>query len=293
MGLDENCLKLIRALAENKIQDAKEYAIACCVNDTTKKNEGKCQYYKKLLLNGSLKSLEVPPNLNGLLNMQDVSDFNENRYYLNEERQDLCIQIEQGVRVTNKFLEYDIHYMNSTLLHGEPGTGKTEFAKYVAFKLGLPYAYVSFSGLIDSYLGSTSKNLQKVFDFCKGQKCVLMLDEIDCIGLQRGVDSGADGELGRTTIALIQALDSLVDGQVIIAATNRVDRLDKALLRRFQRKAEFKRFDIADQVKMIKTFVASIDSKFMTETLEAYAIKETHAQSEVINFIIKEVANQF
>ena len=66
-----------------------------------------------------------------------------------------------------------------------------------------------------------------------------MLDEIDCIGLARGHDHGADGELGRTTIALMQSLDSLVDGQVVIAATNRRDRLDPALLRRFQRQEEF------------------------------------------------------
>ena len=55
-------------------------------------------------------------------------------------------------------------------IYGEPGTGKTEFAKYVAFKLGVPYAYLNFSYLIESYMGKTAQNLQKVFDFCKGQQ---------------------------------------------------------------------------------------------------------------------------
>ena len=66
MGMDDNMLMCIRALAENRIQDAKEYAIRCCVNDTTKKNESKTAYYKKLLENGSVKLFELPPNLKGL-----------------------------------------------------------------------------------------------------------------------------------------------------------------------------------------------------------------------------------
>ena len=226
-GLDRNMLMLIRALAENRIQDAKKAAIVCCANDNTKKNEGTIHYYRNLLENGNTTLFELPANIKGLLNMQDVSEFREDRYYLGKQQEKLFSDIERGVRVTVKMMEYGIPYMNSTLIYGEPGTGKTEFAKYVAFKLGLPYAYLNFSYLIESYMGKTGQNLQRVFDFCKGQQCVLMLDEVDCIGIARGGDSGVDGELGRIVIALMQALDSLVDGQIVIAATNRADRLDE------------------------------------------------------------------
>ena len=82
MGMDANMLACIRALAENRIQDAKKEAICCCLNDTTKKNESQTTYYKKLLENGSAKMFELPVNLQGLLYMQDMSDFNEKRYYL-------------------------------------------------------------------------------------------------------------------------------------------------------------------------------------------------------------------
>lgn len=118
--------------------------------------------------------------------MQDVSNFNEERYYLGKQQRELYTKIESGVKTTTKLLEYGIPYMNSTIIYGVPGTGKTEFAKYTAYKLGLPYAYLNFSYLIESYLGKTAQNVNRVFDYCKGQKCVLMLDEIDCIGLQRG-----------------------------------------------------------------------------------------------------------
>lgn len=183
MGMSDNMLACIRAIAENRIQDAKQYAICCCVEDGTKKNEGKVQYYKKLLENGSDNVMEVPMNIKGLVKMIDVSDFNENRYYLGRQQADVFARIIKAANTTTKLLEYGIPYTNSTLLSGVPGTGKTEFAKYTAYKLGLPYVYLNFSYLIDSYMGKTSQNIQRVFDFCKGMKCVLMLDEIDCIGL--------------------------------------------------------------------------------------------------------------
>ncbi|MDO5574416.1 MAG: ATP-binding protein [bacterium] len=287
MGLDDGMLACIKALAENRIQDAKNEAIRCCLNDNTKKNESLTKYYKKLLENGSTNLFELPANLKGLINMQDVSDFNEKRYFLGNQQKELFEQIETGVRTTTKMLEYGIPYMNSTLIHGEPGTGKTEFAKYTAFKLGVPYAYVNFSYLIESYLGKTAQNLQRIFDYCKGQKCVLMLDEIDCIGLERGHDTGADGELGRTTIALMQALDGLVDGQIIIAATNREDRLDKALLRRFQRKSEFKRYDVEEELLMINTYMNSVNPAFIiTQDIMDYS-KESHTQAETVKYLIE------
>lgn len=290
-GLDRNMLMLIRALAENRMQDAKKAAIVCCANDSTKKNEGTIQYYRKLLANGNTTLFELPANIKGLLNMQDVSEFREDRYYLGKQQEKLFGDIERGVRVTAKMMEYGISYMNSTLIYGEPGTGKTEFAKYVAFKLGLPYAYLNFSYLIESYMGKTAQNLQKVFDFCKGQQCVLMLDEVDCIGIARGNDSGADGELGRTVIALMQALDSLVDGQILIAATNRVDRLDKALLRRFQRKKEFTRYGKGEELEMISTFITSVDKTLLSEEMLTYTEK-SHTQAETVTYLIEEIVKQ-
>lgn len=292
-GLDDNMLYLIKALAENRIQDAKKAAMACCANDTTKKNETKISYYKKLLENGNVNMFEVPPNLKGLLNMQDISNFREDRYYLGKQQKELFKKIEIGVKTRTKLLEYGIPYMNSTLIYGEPGTGKTEFAKYVAFKLGLPYAYVNFSHIIDSYMGKTSQNLQRIFDYCKGQKCVLMLDEIDCIGLKRGNDKGTDGELARTTISLMQALDELVDGQIIISATNRNDRLDPALLRRFQRQVHFVRYSKEEELEMITQYINSVEPKFLTQdVLDFTNTSETHTQADIIKFLIEKIVEK-
>ena len=288
MGMSDNMLACIRAIAENRIQDAKQYAICCCVEDSTKKNEGKVQYYKKLLENGSDNVMEVPMNIKGLVKMIDVSDFNESRYYLGRQQADVFTRIIKAVNTTTKLLEYGIPYTNSTLLSGIPGTGKTEFAKYTAYKLELPYVYLNFSYLIDSYMGKTSQNIQRVFDFCKGMKCVLMLDEIDCIGLARKGGGGPDGEIARITISLMQALDDLADGQIVIAATNRADLLDKALFRRFQSVTEFVPYEADERLMMIETYMNSVNPAFLTDEIKTYADKP-HTQAEIVKYLIKEI----
>ena len=288
MGMSDNMLACIRAIAENRIQDAKQYAICCCTEDNTKKNEGKVQYYKKLLENGSDNVMEVPVNIKGLVKMIDVSNFNESRYYLGRQQADAFTRIVKAANTTTKLLEYGIPYTNSTLLSGIPGTGKTEFAKYTAYKLGLPYAYLNCSYLIDSYMGKTSQNIQRVFDFCKGMKCVLMLDEIDCIGLARKGGGGSDGEIARITISLMQALDDLVDGQIVIAATNRADLHDKALLRRFQNTTEFVTYEAGERLIMIETYMNSVNPAFLTDEIRAYADKP-HTQAEIVKYLIKEI----
>ena len=296
MGMTENQLGMVRALAENRIQDAKKYAICCCVEDNTKKNEYQIRRYKAILENEGPNFMELPANLVGCLRLEDVSEFRENRYYLGKTERIIFDRIERTNRVSMRLLEIGIPYLNSTLLYGEPGTGKTMFGRYVAYKLKLPFAYVNFSYLIDSYMGNTSKNLKKVFDFCKGRPCVLMLDEIDCIGLKRSGDgNGSGGELARTTISLMQELDSLTNEQIVIAATNREDRLDPALKRRFYQREEITFFEEKERIAMVFKFLDDVGIDYSQEEVEEYA-QEQRTQADLIKFatqiVIRNIVNE-
>ena len=296
MGMTEKQLAMVRALAENRIQDAKKYAICCCVEDSTKKNEYQIRRYKAMLENERPNFMEVPANLVGCLRLEDVSEFRENRYYLGKTERTIFERIERTNRVSMRLLEIGIPYLNSTLLYGDPGTGKTMFGRYVAYKLKLPFAYVNFSYLIDSYMGNTSKNLKKVFDFCKGKPCVLMLDEIDCIGLKRsGGGDGAGGELARTTISLMQELDTLANEQIVIASTNREDRLDPALKRRFYQKERMSCFEESERNYMAFKFLDDVGIEYDRAEIEEYA-KEQRTQADMIKFatqiVIRNVENE-
>lgn len=284
MGMTKNQLSVVRALAENRIQDAKKYAICCCTEDNTKKNEYQTRRYKAMLENEGPNFMEIPPNLVGCLRMEDVSEFRGNRYYLGKTERTIFERIEQTNRVSMRLLEIGIPYLNSTLLYGDPGTGKTMFGRYVAYKLKLPFAYVNFTYLIDSYMGNTSKNLKKIFDFCKGRPCILMLDEIDCIGLKRSGDGeSTGGELARTTISLMQELDTLTNEQIVIAATNREDRLDPALKRRFFQRERISFFEEQDRVAMVLKFLDDVGIDYDKSEVEEYA-KEQRTQADLIKF---------
>jgi len=118
------------------------------------------------------------------------------------------------------------------LLYGPPGNGKTMLAEALAAELELPFLSARYSGLIDSYVGSTGKNLQQIFDFVQGQSCLILFDEFDAIGFDR--QGGADvNEFRRVTNQLLLFLDQLPPTCVFVAATNAETLLDRAVYRRF------------------------------------------------------------
>lgn len=104
-------------------------------------------------------------------------------------------------------------------------------ARYIAYKAELPFVYVRFSNLLDSYLGKTQENVGRIFDYARANPCVLCFDELDAIGGKRG-DRADVSEMSRVTIALMQELDRMHNKTIIIATTNRFDKLDPALIRR-------------------------------------------------------------
>ena len=145
MGLTDNAKHLIRALSENDIQKAKRSAIACLSEDTTAKNADFVKRYKPILMNEA-SMIELPPNLKYKVEALDMSNiFRDDRYYKTEETQKIVNDIIKMRFVSAELSSMQIPYLNATMLYGESGTGKTTLAKYVAYKLKLPYIYLNFS----------------------------------------------------------------------------------------------------------------------------------------------------
>lgn len=230
--MTKDTMNLISALADNDIKKAKSYAKVVISQCRTTKDIQWCKnVYKKLDTADNVSQENLPANIIGYCKVE--TDFNEERYYLRDEEKLLFDRIVERDSVCNKAELLGLTMINSTLLYGKPGVGKTLFAKYVAHKLGKPLLYLRFSELIDSYLGKTSNNIGNVFKYVNTHDVVLMLDEIDTVARKRDGESGCDGELSRVTVTIMQELDSLKAGTIVIAATNRADILDDALFRRF------------------------------------------------------------
>src|SRR5438477_8302827 len=118
------------------------------------------------------------------------------------------------------------------LIHGPPGTGKTQTARWITGQLSLPLLTVRCDTLVSSLLGQTSKNLRRVFEHAVQRPCVLFLDEFDALASARGNERDV-GELQRVVISLLQNVDALPDNTILIAATNHEQLLDPAVWRRF------------------------------------------------------------
>lgn len=166
------------------------------------------------------------------------TDFNylmlylEGKFLIRDGDDAIANKILATYRASNRLMELGISYLPAAIFYGPSGTGKTELVKYIAHRAGLPFIYVRFSSLVNSLLGGTQSNVGKVFAYAKNSPCVLCFDEIDAIGLKRG-DTQDVSEMSRVTISLMQEMDSLPNNVIIIGTTNRFDRLDPALVRRF------------------------------------------------------------
>ena len=285
MPLNENIKDLIRSVADNDLQKAKVYANIIVSNEKSNNNQNFCRIIKAKL-ESQHNFIELPFDLKEILKMEDVSNFNENRYFLSDREREIFNQISIAQNTNNKLSEMGLRYVNATLLYGESGTGKTTFGKYVAYKLGLPFAYLNFSNCINSYLGATSKNISKVFDYISKQKCVFMIDEIDAIGIKRGKEDL--GEMSRIVISLMQAFDLLENDTIVIAATNRKDMIDEALLRRFSIKHEVKTLNEYETKFLIEMFLQDLNIEYNKENIEKYS-KINNKQNEIVNDVIKAI----
>lgn len=135
--------------------------------------------------------------------------------------------------------QHGLRPRNRLLFHGPPGNGKTAAAESLANLLAVPFLFVNHHDLIDSHLGESAKNLSNAMKTAANQPCVLFIDEFDSVGHARHGNSAAEKESNRIVSSLLMQLDSMPASVTFVAATNAIDLLDSALLRRFDSRIEF------------------------------------------------------
>jgi len=175
---------------------------------------------------------------------------------LEEEKGELK-EIVEFLKEPEKFTKMGARIPKGVLLYGKPGTGKTLIAKAIAGEADVPFISMSGSEFIEMFAGLGASRVRKLFD--KARKlapCIVFIDEIDAIGSRRTSNSGAESENNQTLNQLLVEMDGFVSEETIIvlAATNRPEMLDKALLRpgRFDRQITIPTPDLKGRLEILK-----------------------------------------
>lgn len=197
---------------------------------------------------------------------------------LDEEKGEL-VELVEFLKHPKKFTEMGAKIPKGVLLYGKPGTGKTLIAKAIAGEADVPFISMSGSEFIEMFAGLGASRVRKLFE--KARKlapCIVFIDEIDAIGSRRTSNTGAESENNQTLNQLLVEMDGFSSEETIIvlAATNRPEMLDKALLRpgRFDRQITIPAPDLKGREEILK--IHSKDKK-LAEDLSIQSIAEDTA----------------
>ena len=187
----------------------------------------------KTMTFGKSRARVVAGTEKGKITFKDVAGVDEEKEELQE--------IVEFLKAPKKFTDMGARIPKGVLLVGHPGTGKTLLAKAVAGEAGVPFFIISGSDFVEMFVGVGASRVRDLFDQAKkNAPCIVFIDEIDAVGRQRGAGlGGGHDEREQTLNQLLVEMDgfSANEGVIVLAATNRPDVLDKALLRpgRFDR----------------------------------------------------------
>ena len=182
---------------------------------------------------GKSRARMINPSDKNRVTFDDVAGVDEEKEELEE--------IVEFLKNPRKFTEMGARIPKGVLLVGHPGTGKTLLAKAVAGEAGVPFFFISGSDFVEMFVGVGASRVRDLFEEAKKKApCIIFIDEIDAVGRQRGTGlGGGHDEREQTLNQLLVEMDgfSANEGVIVLAATNRPDILDKALLRpgRFDR----------------------------------------------------------
>ena len=175
-----------------------------------------------------------------------------------EEEKEELQEVVEFLKNPKKFSDLGARIPRGVLLVGPPGTGKTLFAKAVAGEAGVPFFSVSGSDFVEMYVGVGASRVRDLFDVAKkNQPCIIFVDEIDAVGRRRGAGlGGGHDEREQTLNQILVQMDGFEtnEGIIVMAATNRVDILDPALLRpgRFDRQIQVNLPDVKGREQILK-----------------------------------------
>lgn len=220
--------------------------------------------------------------------------YNFNSMAGNEEAKESVKDIVDFLKSPEKYAAYGARMPKGIILYGEPGTGKTLLAKAVAGEAGVPFYAMSGSDFVQVYVGVGASRVRNLFKKAKAHgKAVIFIDEIDAIGKKRdGGKNGGSDERDQTLNALLTEMSGFneQEGIVVMAATNRLDMLDAALLRpgRFDRHIEVTLPDINAREEILNLHLKN--KPYQSLDIREWAHKTSYFSGAKLENLVNEAA---
>ena len=224
---------------------------------------------------GKSRARMINPSDKNRVTFDDVAGVDEEKEELEE--------IVEFLKNPRKFTEMGARIPKGVLLVGHPGTGKTLLAKAVAGEAGVPFFFISGSDFVEMFVGVGASRVRDLFEEAKKKApCIIFIDEIDAVGRQRGAGlGGGHDEREQTLNQLLVEMDgfSANEGVIVLAATNRPDILDKALLRpgRFDRQIVVSNPDVKAREQILevhsrkKKLAADVDLRTIAKNTSGFS----------------------
>ena len=223
---------------------------------------------------GKSRAKMINSNTKTKVTFNDVAGIDEEKEELEE--------IVEFLKNPRKFTEMGARIPKGVLLVGQPGTGKTLLAKAVAGEAGVPFFFISGSDFVEMFVGVGASRVRDLFEEAKkNAPSIIFIDEIDAVGRQRGAGlGGGHDEREQTLNQMLVEMDGFTanEGVIVVAATNRPDVLDKALLRpgRFDRQIVVPAPDVKAREQILevhsrkKKFEADVDLKLIAKNTSGF-----------------------
>lgn len=170
---------------------------------------------------------------------------------LREEVRELLLRVISENRSRGRLERFGVSPRRRLLFHGAPGCGKTLAAAVLAGEMGLPLMTVRFDALFSRFLGATAVQLRAIFAEMPRRPGVYLFDEFDSVAKARG-DSQDVGEMNRVVTAFLQLVDADASGSLLVAATNHIGLLDRAVFRRFDVIVPFEKPTVGQLVALLQ-----------------------------------------